>query len=90
MIFFCKNILYISWQYLRAFLLIYLCLIIGNLISNLLPFSLPGSIIGMLMLFSLLTGSNHTCPLDTTRLSFATQKYDIAIYSNRGRHNELL
>lgn len=50
-----KNILYISWQYLRAFLLIYLCLIIGNLISTLLPFSLPGSIIGMLILFSLLT-----------------------------------
>lgn len=55
MMLFCKNILYISWQYLRAFLLIYLCLIIGNLISNLLPFSLPGSIIGMLVLFSLLT-----------------------------------
>lgn len=52
---FVKNILYISWQYLRAFLLIYLCLIIGNLISTLLPFSLPGSIIGMLILFSLLT-----------------------------------
>lgn len=52
---FCKNIFYISWQYLRAFLLIYLCLIIGNLISNLLPFSLPGSIMGMLVLFSLLT-----------------------------------
>ncbi|WGO82598.1 CidA/LrgA family protein [Arsenophonus apicola] len=52
---FAKNILYISWQYLRAFLLIYLCLIIGNLISTLLPFSLPGSIIGMLILFSLLT-----------------------------------
>lgn len=52
---FVKNILYISWQYLRAFLLIYLCLIIGNLISTLLPFSLPGSIIGMLILFSMLT-----------------------------------
>ncbi|WGL99434.1 CidA/LrgA family protein [Arsenophonus sp. aPb] len=52
---FSKNILYISWQYLRAFLLIYLCLILGNLISTLLPFSLPGSIIGMLILFSLLT-----------------------------------
>ncbi|MFV9997125.1 MAG: CidA/LrgA family protein [Arsenophonus endosymbiont of Dermacentor nuttalli] len=52
---FSSNILYISWQYLRAFLLIYLCLIIGNLISALLPFSLPGSIVGMLILFILLT-----------------------------------
>nr|WP_314264682.1 CidA/LrgA family protein [uncultured Moellerella sp.] len=49
-----KQVLIIGWQYLRAFALIYLCLIIGNMVSALLPFSVPGSIIGMLILFALL------------------------------------
>ncbi|CAM3837018.1 CidA/LrgA family protein [Xenorhabdus thuongxuanensis] len=49
-----QNVLIIGWQYLRAFALLYLCLIAGNIISALLPFSLPGSIIGLLLLFGLL------------------------------------
>ncbi|AYA42489.1 CidA/LrgA family protein [Xenorhabdus nematophila] len=49
-----QNMLMIGWQYLRAFALLYLCLIAGNIISALLPFSLPGSIIGLLLLFGLL------------------------------------
>ncbi|MDE9440630.1 CidA/LrgA family protein [Xenorhabdus bovienii] len=49
-----RNMLVIGWQYLRAFALLYLCLIAGNIISALLPFSLPGSIIGLLLLFCLL------------------------------------
>ncbi len=49
-----QNVLMIGWQYLRAFALLYLCLIAGNIISALLPFSLPGSIIGLLLLFGLL------------------------------------
>lgn len=49
-----KHVLITGWQYLRAFAILYLCLIIGNLLSTLLPFSVPGSIIGMLILFVLL------------------------------------
>ncbi|ELX8380215.1 CidA/LrgA family protein [Providencia vermicola] len=49
-----KQVLITGWQYLRAFVILYLCLIIGNLLSTLLPFSVPGSIIGMLILFVLL------------------------------------
>ncbi len=49
-----KQVLITGWQYLRAFAILYLCLIIGNLISALLPFSIPGSIVGMLILFVLL------------------------------------
>lgn len=45
----------LCWQYLRAFILIYLCLLAGNAISTLIPLHIPGSIIGMLLLFSLLT-----------------------------------
>ncbi|MDR0219736.1 MAG: CidA/LrgA family protein [Enterobacteriaceae bacterium] len=48
------SVLKIGWQYLRAFALLYLCLIVGNFISAHLPFSLPGSIIGLLLLFCLL------------------------------------
>ncbi|PHM37841.1 CidA/LrgA family protein [Xenorhabdus innexi] len=48
------NVLLIGWQYLRAFSLLYLCLIVGNFTSAHLPFSLPGSIIGLLLLFCLL------------------------------------
>lgn len=42
------------WHYVRAFLVLYLCLFAGNLISALLPFSVPGSIVGLLILFGLL------------------------------------
>ncbi|QAV24144.1 CidA/LrgA family protein [Proteus hauseri] len=42
------------WHYLRAFLVLYLCLFAGNLISALLPFAVPGSIVGLLILFGLL------------------------------------
>ncbi|MGS0626448.1 MULTISPECIES: CidA/LrgA family protein [Photorhabdus] len=49
-----REVLIIGWQYLRAFILIYLCLLAGNAISALLPISIPGSIIGMLILFVLL------------------------------------
>lgn len=44
----------ICWRYLRAFLIIYLCLFAGNGIAALLPVALPGSILGMLILFALL------------------------------------
>ncbi|KLN46758.1 membrane protein [Providencia rettgeri] len=49
-----KQVLITGWQYLRAFAILYLCLIVGNLISTLLPFAIPGSIVGMLILFALL------------------------------------
>lgn len=45
----------LCWKYLRAFVLIYLCLFAGNAIAALLPIAIPGSIIGMLMLFALLS-----------------------------------
>ncbi|AKJ42532.1 CidA/LrgA family protein [Pragia fontium] len=44
----------LCWQYLRAFILIYLCLLAGNAIAAILPLKIPGSIIGMLVLFALL------------------------------------
>ncbi|MBE5252377.1 MAG: CidA/LrgA family protein [Enterobacterales bacterium endosymbiont of Blomia tropicalis] len=48
------TVLSVCWRYLRAFIIIYLCLYAGNGIALLLPVTLPGSIIGMLVLFSLL------------------------------------
>lgn len=42
------------WRYLRAFIIIYLCLYAGIGIAALLPIVIPGSIIGMLILFLLL------------------------------------
>ncbi|GKX54382.1 UPF0299 membrane protein [Leminorella grimontii] len=42
------------WQYVRAFALIYLCLLAGNLCASVIPFEIPGSIIGMIILFVLL------------------------------------
>jgi holin-like protein len=42
------------WRYLRAFVIIYLCLYAGIGLSALLPITIPGSIIGMLILFLLL------------------------------------
>lgn len=44
----------VVWRYLRAFIIIYLCLYAGNGIALLLPVTIPGSIIGMLILFALL------------------------------------
>ncbi len=41
-------------RYLRAFIIIYLCLYAGIGIASLLPIKLPGSILGMLILFALL------------------------------------
>lgn len=49
-----KRALITLWHYLRAFIVLYLCLFAGNLISALLPFSVPGSIVGLLILFGLL------------------------------------
>jgi holin-like protein len=48
------TVLTMSWRYLRAFIIIYLCLYAGNGVALLLPITLPGSIIGMLILFALL------------------------------------
>ncbi|MGQ8773465.1 CidA/LrgA family protein [Serratia sp. NA_112.1] len=45
----------LCWKYLRAVVLIYLCLFVGNAIAALLPIAIPGSIIGMLLLFALLS-----------------------------------
>jgi len=50
-----SNTISLIIQYLRAFILIYLCLFVGNAISSLLPITIPGSIIGMLILFCLLS-----------------------------------
>lgn len=44
-----------AWAFVRAFILIYLCLYAGIFFSALLPFAVPGSIIGMLLLFVLLS-----------------------------------
>ncbi|MBT9431258.1 CidA/LrgA family protein [Candidatus Sodalis endolongispinus] len=44
-----------AWAFVRAFILIYLCLYAGIFFSALLPFAIPGSIIGMLLLFVLLS-----------------------------------
>lgn len=50
-----RNLLTVIWQYLRSFILIYICLYAGIAISSLLPITIPGSIIGMLILFVLLS-----------------------------------
>lgn len=49
-----RNVTSLSWQYLRAFTIIYLCLWVGKTLALLLPIAIPGSIIGMLILFALL------------------------------------
>lgn len=50
-----RNSFTVIWQYLRSFILIYLCLYAGIAIASLLPITIPGSIIGMLILFVLLS-----------------------------------
>ncbi|HBV40334.1 MAG TPA: murein hydrolase regulator LrgA [Erwinia sp.] len=49
-----RTVLLVIWRYLRAFVIIYLCLYAGNALALLLPVTIPGSIIGMLILFFLL------------------------------------
>ena len=55
----------IIWRYLRAFIIIYLCLYAGNGIASLLPVAIPGSIIGMLILFALL--ASQIMPVEWVR-----------------------
>lgn len=50
-----NNLFRLGWKYIRAIVLIYLCLFAGNAIAALLPITIPGSIIGMLFLFALLS-----------------------------------
>jgi holin-like protein len=50
-----RHVLTLCWQFLRAFLAIYLCLWAGNALAALLPLAIPGSILGMLILFFLLS-----------------------------------
>lgn len=42
------------FSYGRSFLILFICLWLGNFISRLLPITIPGSIIGLLLLFFLL------------------------------------
>lgn len=49
-----RTALSLGWQYLRAFVIIYLCLYAGTALASLLPVTIPGSIVGMLILFGLL------------------------------------
>lgn len=50
-----RNSLTVIWQFLRSFILIYLCLYAGIALSSVLPIAIPGSILGMLILFLLLS-----------------------------------
>ncbi|WLS80255.1 CidA/LrgA family protein [Erwinia pyri] len=49
-----RSVLSVGGQYLRAFLILYLCLYAGTGVAALLPVTIPGSILGMLILFGLL------------------------------------
>ena len=49
-----RSVLSVGWRFLRAFLILYLCLYAGTGIAALLPVTIPGSILGMLFLFCLL------------------------------------
>ncbi|MFB6325752.1 CidA/LrgA family protein [Pantoea deleyi] len=49
-----RTLLSVCGRYLRAFIIIYLCLYAGIGLAALLPIKLPGSILGMLILFALL------------------------------------
>ncbi|WP_034915945.1 MULTISPECIES: CidA/LrgA family protein [Erwinia] len=49
-----RTALSVLWRYLRAFIIIYLALFVGNGLAALLPVTIPGSILGMLILFILL------------------------------------
>ncbi|WP_311791096.1 MULTISPECIES: CidA/LrgA family protein [Pantoea] len=56
------TVLSLCWRYVRAFVIIYLCLYAGNAIAILLPITIPGSILGMLTLFALL--ATQILPVD--------------------------
>ncbi|HCW98221.1 MULTISPECIES: CidA/LrgA family protein [Pantoea] len=56
------TVLSLCWRYVRAFVIIYLCLYAGNAIAVLLPITIPGSILGMLTLFALL--ATQILPVD--------------------------
>lgn len=57
-----STLLSLCWRYVRAFVIIYLCLYAGNAIALLLPITIPGSILGMLTLFALL--ATQILPVD--------------------------
>ncbi|RKS87544.1 holin-like protein [Orbus hercynius] len=48
------SLYYTLFSYGRGFVILFLCLWIGNYISSLIPIAIPGSIIGLLILFFLL------------------------------------
>lgn len=48
------SLYYTCFNYGRSFLILFICLWVGNLISMILPITIPGSIIGLLILFFLL------------------------------------
>ncbi|WP_417615326.1 CidA/LrgA family protein [Oceanisphaera sp.] len=50
-----------AFIFIRGFVVLLACLIIGNAIASLLPFAFPGSIIGLFVLFFLL--SSQLVPL---------------------------
>jgi len=56
------TLLSLCWRYVRAFVIIYLCLYAGNAVAVLLPITIPGSILGMLTLFTLL--ATQILPVD--------------------------
>lgn len=45
----------LALAYLRAFAIIYFCLLAGTFITYLLPLTIPGSVVGLFILFILLT-----------------------------------
>ncbi|WP_099350333.1 CidA/LrgA family protein [Erwinia amylovora] len=52
-----RSVLHVIWRYLRAMLIIYLCLYVGRGVAMLLPLAIPGSILGMLLLLILLSAN---------------------------------
>ncbi|WP_392562192.1 CidA/LrgA family protein [Orbus sturtevantii] len=48
------SLYYTTFNYGRSFLILFICLSVGNVVSKLLPITIPGSIIGLLILFFLL------------------------------------
>lgn len=49
-----QSLYYTLFSYGRGFIILFICLWVGNLISSVLPIVIPGSIIGLLILFFLL------------------------------------
>ncbi|WP_392551185.1 CidA/LrgA family protein [Orbus wheelerorum] len=48
------SLYYTTFNYGRSFLILFICLWVGNFISTLLPITIPGSILGLLILFFML------------------------------------